>query len=86
MPNLDPHWQRLVDAKIQLDMAWNYITEVRKDLRTGTVPAPDREFAYKRALDGGHTAVEAYSKALREFRTAALREDQELQTAAGAAE
>ena len=85
MPDLEPHWKRLLDAKLQLDMAWNYLNEVRQDMRTGTVPAPDREFAYKRALDGKHAALEAFTRALNEFQSAALPEDQGTHVAGGAA-
>lgn len=86
MPDLEPQWQRLRDAKLQLDMAWNYLSEVREDMRTGTVPAPDREFAYRRALDGERTAVDAYTRALKDFKAAALREDLGRRAAGGAAE
>ena len=86
MPDLEPQWQRLLDAKLQLDMAWSYLCEVRDDLRTGTVPMPDREYAYKRALDGEQVAVAAYIKALNCFKVAALREDQAHRATGGTAD
>jgi hypothetical protein len=60
-------WQ-LVDAKLRLDFAWNYLREVREDMHNGGVSSPDREYAYEHAVKGHDVALIAYTEALNRFK------------------
>jgi len=69
---LDMLWRRLEDAKLQLDLAHNYVREVTDDLKGGSVPVPDGKFAYQRALQAEAFAVENYLKILDRYKAILL--------------
>ncbi len=70
--DLDMLWRRLEDAKLRLDLAHNYVREITADLKQGTVPSPDGEFAYRRALQAEAFAVENYLKILDRYKALLL--------------
>jgi hypothetical protein len=59
--------RRLADAKLRLDFARQYLNEVQRDQRDGTVPAADGNFAYRNALRAENYALAEYSRILRTF-------------------
>jgi hypothetical protein len=70
--DLDMLWQRLEDAKLQLDLAHNYVREVTGDLKAGAVPPPDGNFAYRHALQAEALAAENYLKILNRYKAILL--------------
>jgi hypothetical protein len=65
VPDQEVLWQKVLDAKLRLDLAWNYFKEVTEDIRK--VPKPDWEEAYLRAREGQESARVAFLDALTGF-------------------
>lgn len=66
--DLEELWrERLKDAKLRLEFAYNYVKEVQKDLEAGGVPAPDGNFAFARAIKAENFALAEYNRVLRIF-------------------
>ena len=65
MPNQDALWQKVLDAKLRLDLAWNYFREIAEDIRD--VPKSDWEEAYLRAREGHEAARVGFLDALTAF-------------------
>jgi len=65
---IDALWRRLEDAKLQLDLAHNYLKEVKKDRLSGDIPAPDADYAYGHALGAEQAAVEHYLLVLNTYK------------------
>ena len=64
--SLHEQWRkRLRDAKLQLDFAIRYATEVKEDCIAGNLPAPDGDYAYQRALRAEHRARVEYQRVLK---------------------
>lgn len=62
---LEELWrQRLNDAKLRLDFARNYLTEVRRDHASGNVPDAERHSAYQDALRAENLAFAEYNRVL----------------------
>ncbi len=65
---LEDRWRkRVTDAKLRLDFARNYVKEVQRDLPRGDVPAPDGDYAYRKALHVENSALAEYKRVLRIF-------------------
>ena len=51
LEQLQEFWRkRLKEAKAQLNLAAHEVQELKEDCMAGNLPAPDGEFAYRRAL------------------------------------
>ena len=71
---LEDFWgQRLKDAKLRLDLARNYLNEVQSDLKSGSIPSPDRHHAYQHALRAEILAVKCFRRVLDTFNALSWR-------------
>ena len=59
--------KRLTDAKLRLDAARDYVKQVQRDLSANEIPAPDGEFAYRKALRAENSALAECKRVLRIF-------------------
>jgi len=57
--------KRLKEAKSQLNLAMHQVQELKEDCMAGDLPAPDGEFAYRRALREEFRLREEYLRILR---------------------
>jgi hypothetical protein len=65
---LEDRWRkRVTDAKLRLDLARNYVKEVQRDLPRDDIPAPDGDYAYRKALHAENSALAEYKRVLRIF-------------------
>jgi hypothetical protein len=65
---LEELWRsRLNEARLRVELARNFLHEVQRDFQDGTVPQPDGNFAYQRALKAENTALAEYSRILRVY-------------------
>jgi hypothetical protein len=65
---LENLWRkRLEDAKIRLDLTRNYLKEVQRDLKSGTIPPSDGRYAHQRAQQAETLAFEHYKRVLKTF-------------------
>ena len=65
--------KRLADAKVRLDFARHFVTEVKQDLQSPDIPTPDGSYAYRRALRAETLALREYSRVLRIYQDLAVR-------------
>jgi hypothetical protein len=62
---LENLWQKRVeDAKVRLDLASQYVKEVQRDLKSGTIPSSDGRYAHHRALQAETLALKHYQRVL----------------------
>lgn len=70
---LEELWlQRFSDAKLRLDFARNYVTEVKHDFLSPDIGA-DGNYAYRQALRAENAALSEYHRILRIFSDLTLR-------------
>lgn len=63
---LEDLWrQRLNDAKLRLDFARNYLSELRRDYPSDDIPAGEYHFSHQQALRGENFALKEYRRVLR---------------------
>ena len=63
---LEELWrQRRDDAKLRLDFARNFLTEVLKDSPPGVIQTSDGTFAYRQAVKAESSALREYARVLR---------------------
>lgn len=70
--DLDMLWRRLEDAKLQLDLAHNYVREITEDLKDGVVSEPDGNLAYRHALRAEDLAAQNYLNILNRYKATVL--------------
>lgn len=58
-------YQRLTDAKLRLDFARNYMSEVKRDFSSGEIPENEEAFAHAKALRAENFALDEYNRVLR---------------------
>lgn len=56
---------RLIDARIQLRFARDYVREVQRDLESGNIGQADGQYAFQHAMRAENLALEHYEKVLR---------------------
>lgn len=67
-PALEALWRnRLKDARLRLDFARNYVTEIQRDFSSNELPSPDGHYALGKALRGETAALREYHRILRIF-------------------
>lgn len=59
--------QRLNDAKLRLDFARNYTSEVQRDYPSGDIPENEYHFAHSKGLRAENSALAEYNRVLRIF-------------------
>jgi hypothetical protein len=65
---LEDLWRsRLNEARLRVELARNFMQEVQRDFKSGTIPQPDGDFAYRRAVHAENTALAEYSRILRVY-------------------
>jgi hypothetical protein len=65
---LEQLWhQRLTDAKLRLEFARNYMSEVKRDFSSGDIPENEEAFAHAKALRAENFALNEYNRVLRIF-------------------
>jgi len=63
---LEERWlTRLNDARIHLELARDYVSEVQRDFPEGEIPSPDGGVAYRAALRAENIALAEYHRVLR---------------------
>src|SRR5215831_16527523 len=58
---------RLDEVKLRVELARNFLREIHEDTKNGTLPRPDGEFAYRRAVRAENLALAEYTRILRIF-------------------
>ena len=61
-------WERLEQAKVELDLAHNRVKEINQEKLSGAIPYPDGDYAHGKALRSEELAIGNYLRALRDFR------------------
>ena len=64
----DRLWRRVQDAKRELDLAHDAVHEAQHELKSGALPAPDGNYAYKQTLKTQEQALSLYCAALGEWK------------------
>jgi hypothetical protein len=64
--------ERVANAKVRLDLARNYVREVQRDLKSGTITESDGHHAHQYALQAETLALQHYQSVLNTLSTLVL--------------
>ena len=65
---LEELWRgRLNEARLRVELARNFMREIQQDFKNGTMPQPDGNVAFQRAVRAENSALAEYSRVLRVF-------------------